>query len=121
MSEHIEMESKMYMLYELEAELKRGEEQYGKTIPQYEALIDIVKSSGRDEELPEGFIETTESDLNNIKLGISNIRRRLGYIAMLKDKVASDPAIEGFVTLTLGALGIGLETLTTTEIITNND
>ena len=110
--ENINLESQMYKLNELQAELSRGKEQYEKALPQYDALLDIIKQSEREEELPEGFTSTTEGDRNNIQKGLDNINRRLSYIAMLLDKAKDDKSVEGIVTLTFLSLGIGLETAT---------
>ena len=49
---NIEVSSQYYKICELEAEMKRGREQYAKAIPQYEALLDIVEKSKRAKELP---------------------------------------------------------------------
>nr|DAJ55473.1 MAG TPA: hypothetical protein [Caudoviricetes sp.] len=106
--ENINLESQMYKLNELQAELSRGKEQYEKALPQYEALLDIIEKSGREEELPEGFVSTTEGDMRNIEKGLCNIERRLGYIGILLEKAKENPDVEGIVTLTLLSLGIGL-------------
>lgn len=108
--ENINLESQMFKIFELDAELKRGAEQYAAAIPQYEALLDIVKTSERANELPEGFCEHTTEDLENIKKGLHNIKKRLMYIQMLKDKVKDNSEAEGLVTLVFLALGIGVET-----------
>lgn len=108
--ENINLESQMYKLNELQAELIRGKEQYTKALPQYDALLDIIKQSDREDELPEGFVATTEGDKNNIQKGLDNINKRLCYIAMLLDKAKENPDVEGIVTLTFLSLGIGLET-----------
>ena len=106
--ENINLESQMYKLNELRAELSRGKEQYEKALPQYDALLDIIKQSEREDELPEGFTSTTEGDRNNIERGLCNIERRLGYIGILLEKAKENPDVEGIVTLTLLSLGIGL-------------
>ena len=108
--ENINVESQMYKLNELQTELSRGKEQYEKALPQYDALLDIIKQSEREEELPEGFVSTTETDRNNIQKGLDNINKRLGYIGILLDKAKTDKTVEGIVTMTLLSLGIGLET-----------
>lgn len=108
--ENINLESQLFKIFELETELKRGAEQYSAAIPQYEALLDIVKASNRIQELPEGFCEHTEEDLENIKKGLRNIRKRLMYIQMLKDKAKDNSDAEGLITLVFLALGIGVET-----------
>ena len=48
--ENFNLESQMYKLHELQVELERGKEQYEKAIPQYTALIDIIKKSGHEEQ-----------------------------------------------------------------------
>lgn len=106
--ENINLESQMYKLNELQTELIRGKEQYTKALPQYDALLDIIKKSNREDELPEGFITTTETDRRNIEKGLCNIERRLGYIRILLEKAKENPEIDGIVTLTLLSLGIGL-------------
>lgn len=106
--ENINLESQLYKLNELQTELVRGKEQYEKTLPQYEALLDIIEKSGREEELPEGFAATTDGDMRNIQKGLCNIERRLGYIGILLEKAKENPEIEGIITLTLLSLGIGL-------------
>lgn len=106
--ENINVESQLYKLNELQAELVRGKEQYEKALPQYDALLDIIKQSEREDELPEGFTSTTEGDRNNIQKGLCNIERRLGYIGILLEKAKENPEIEGIITLTLLSLGIGL-------------
>lgn len=107
--ENLNLESQMYKMNELQTELTRGKEQYEKALPQYEALLDIVKKSDREEELPEGFAATTEGDMLNIQKGLDNINKRLGYIGILLDKAKDNAEVEGIVTLTLLALGIGLD------------
>lgn len=120
--ENINLESQMYKLNELQAELSRGREQYMKALPQYDALLDIIKQSEREDELPEGFTSTTEGDRNNIQKGLNNINNRLCYIAMLLDKAKENPEVEGIVTLTLLSLGIGLgEFEEPHEILQNKD
>lgn len=104
----VNLESQMYKLNELQTELIRGKEQYEKAIPQYDALLDIIEKSGREEELPEGFVATTDGDMRNIEKGLCNIERRLGYIRILLEKAKENPEIDGIVTLTLLSLGIGL-------------
>lgn len=106
--ENFNLESQMYKLHELQTELVRGKEQYEKAIPQYNALIDIIKKSGHEDKLPDGFIATTMEDKKNIQKGLVNINCRLGYIKMLFDKAQTNEDVEAIVTLTLLALGIGL-------------
>jgi hypothetical protein len=106
--ENFNLESQMYKLNELQTELSRGREQYMKALPQYDALLDIIKKSEREDELPEGFVSTTEGDRNNIQKGLCNIEHRLGYIGILLEKAKENPEIDGIVTLTLLSLGIGL-------------
>ena len=106
--ENFNLESQMYKLHELHTELVRGKEQYEKAIPQYDALIDIIKKSGHEDKLPEKFIETTIEDKQNIQKGLVNINCRLGYIKMLFDKAQTNEEVDAIVTLTLLALGIGL-------------
>lgn len=110
--ENFNLESQMYKLNELQTELSRGREQYMKALPQYDALLDIIKKSEREDELPEGFVSTTETDRGNIQKGLDNINKRLCYIRILLDKAKEDKSIEGIVTMTLLSLGIGLETAT---------
>lgn len=107
--ENLNLESQMYKMNELQAELTRGKEQYEKALPQYEALLDIVKKSDREEELPEGFVAATDGDMRNIQKGLDNINKRLAYIGILLDKAKDNAEVEGIVTLTLLALGIGLD------------
>lgn len=104
----VNLESQMYKLNELQTELIRGKEQYEKAIPQYDALLDIIAKSNREAELPENFVETTTEDKGNIQKGLNNINKRLGYIEMLFDKAKKNKDVEGIVTLTMLALGIGL-------------
>lgn len=104
--EHMNLESQLYRIYELETELLRGREQYSKAIPQYEALIDIVDKSGRIEELPDNFIDSTKDDLANITKGLHNIEQRLAYINILREKIEQNPEAEQILTLTMYALGL---------------
>lgn len=110
---NIEVSSQYYKICELEAEMKRGREQYAKAIPQYEALLDIVEKSKRAKELPENFKENTTEDLERIKTGLKNIDKRLIYIQMLNDKRAESEEkkaeIDGIISLVFLALGIGDE------------
>lgn len=107
---NVNLESQLYKLHELKAELDRGNEQYQKALPQYQALLDIVEKSGKLDKLPENFIETLRDDMKNIKRGLTNINKRQIYIQMLLDKVKDNPEVEGIITLTLLSLGIGLDT-----------
>ena len=113
--ENFNLESQMYKLHELQVELERGKQQYEKAIPQYTALIDIIKKSGHEDQLPDGFVETTTNDKKNIQKGLLNINARLGYIKMLFDKAQANGDVEAIVTLTLLALGIGLNEPDTKE------
>ena len=107
-----DIENQIYRIYELQAELKRGKENYEKMLLQYQAVIDALTESGKKDQFPEGTIEQFTKDKADIQKGLENIGYRLKMIDMLlnygKSSNESKAIVEYFVSLVFQILGLGL-------------
>ena len=108
--EHINLESGMSKLYELQTELSRSIENMNKLSEQYDVMLDIVEKSGREKDLPENFMDSIKEYKDNLSKQLPIITTRLGYVKILislyekQDKTSE--LVDQIVSLAFAGIGL---------------
>lgn len=84
-NEQLKLESGMPNLYELRTRLKNDLKSLEASIPQFDALVDIITKSGRESELPENFVEGVIKDKEHNIAAINTMKDRITYLNILID------------------------------------
>ena len=103
----MKLSSQMGKIHEYAAELDARKGDYEKLIGQYDALIDVVKASDRQDEFPDDFVESLEQVRENAKTQLEHLHYRVGYAKAILDMwKENNGLVDQIVTLMFNIFGV---------------